>query len=106
MAADDATTMILWTKLFMEAQGHEITHNVLYQDNLSAILLEKNGKKSSSKRTRAINIRYFHLADQVAKGDVEIEYESTKDMWGDYMSKPSQGQPFKGFKKLLMGHKD
>jgi hypothetical protein len=51
VGADDGATMILWTKLFMEAQGYEITHNILYQDNKSAILLEtKNGKKSSSKR--------------------------------------------------------
>jgi hypothetical protein len=59
VGADDGATMILWTKLFMEAQGYEITHNILYQDNKSAILLETNGKKSSSKRTRALNIRYF-----------------------------------------------
>jgi hypothetical protein len=53
VGADDAATMILWTKLFMEAQGYTIKSNILYQDNKSAILLETNGKKSSSKRTRA-----------------------------------------------------
>jgi hypothetical protein len=48
----NGVTMILWMKLFMEAQGYEITHNILYQDYKSAIiLLETNGKKSSSKRT-------------------------------------------------------
>jgi hypothetical protein len=104
VGADDAATKILWTKLFMEAQGYEITHNILYQDNQSAILLEKNGKRSSSKRTRALNIRYFFLTDQVAKGNLEIEYESTTEMWGDYMSKPLQGKLFKKFKALIMGH--
>ena len=106
VGADDAATKILWTKLFLEAQGIEITHNILYQDNQSAILLEKNGKRSSSKRTRALNIRYFFLTDQVAKENLVIEYESTLDMWGDYMSKPLQGRLFKKFKKLIMGHKD
>ena len=43
VGADNATTMILWTKLFMEEQGYKIEDNVLYQDNTSAILLEKNG---------------------------------------------------------------
>ena len=75
VGADDAATKILWTKLFLEAQGIEITHNILYQDNQSAILLEKNGKRSSSKRTRALNIRYFFLTDQ-AKENLVIEYES------------------------------
>ena len=29
VAANDMSTMILWTKLFMEAQGHEIKKNIL-----------------------------------------------------------------------------
>jgi hypothetical protein len=104
--ADDAATQMLWTLLFMEAQGFEITHNILYQDNKSVILLEKNGKRSSSKRTRALNIRYFFLTDQVAKGNLQIEYESTMEMWGDFMSKPLQGKLFRKFKALIMGHGD
>ena len=31
----------------------------MYQDNQSDILLEKNGKASSSKRTKYLNIRYL-----------------------------------------------
>jgi hypothetical protein len=59
VAVDNAATMILWTKLFLEAQGYDVEKNIVYQDNKSAILLETNGKKSSGKRTRALNIRYF-----------------------------------------------
>jgi hypothetical protein len=103
VGADDAATMILWTKLFMEAQGYEILRNILYQDNKSAILLETNGKKSSSKRTRALNIRYFFLADQVSKENLVIEYMATGDMWGDYMTKPLQGKLFQKFRALIMG---
>ncbi|MGC8537318.1 MAG: Ty1/Copia family ribonuclease HI, partial [Rhizomicrobium sp.] len=72
VGADDAATMILWTKLFMEAQGHTIEKNILYQDNKSTILLENNGKRSSSKRTRAFNIRYFFLTYQVEKGSTAL----------------------------------
>jgi hypothetical protein len=104
VGADDAATMILWTKLFMEAQGHTIEKNILYQDNKSTILLENNGKRSSSKRTRAFDIRYFFLTDQVEKGNLKIEYCPTTEMWGDYMSKPLQGKLFQKFKKLIMGH--
>ena len=42
---------ILWTKYFLEAQEYSTEQTVVYQDNKSAILLEKNGKMSSSKRT-------------------------------------------------------
>jgi hypothetical protein len=59
VSVNDISVMILWTKLFLEAQGYVIDKNILYQDNKSAILLEENGKKSSGKRTRALNIRYF-----------------------------------------------
>ena len=59
VATDDMVTMVLWTKLFLEAQGIEVKENVIYQDNKSTILLQQNGKKSSSKRTHALNIRCF-----------------------------------------------
>ena len=76
----------------------------MYQENKSTILLENNGKRSSSKRTRAFNIRYFFLTDQVEKGNLKVEYCPTTEMWGDYMSKPLQGKLFQKFKKLIMGH--
>jgi hypothetical protein len=104
VGADDAATMILWTKLFMEAQGYHIEKNILYQDNKSTILLENNGKRSSSKHTRVFNIRYFFLTDQVEKGNLKIEYCPTTEMWGDFMSKPLQGKLFQKFKKEIMGH--
>ena len=104
VGADDMAQMILWTKFFMEAQGYDVKENILYQDNKSTILLENNGKRSSGKRTRAINIRYFFLTDQVEKGNLRIEYCPTAEMNGDYMSKPLQGNLFEKFRSRIMGH--
>jgi hypothetical protein len=104
VGADDVAVMILWTKLFMEAQGCHIEKNILYQDNKSTILLENNGKRSSSKRTHAFNIRYFFLTDQIEKGNLKVEYCPTTEMLGDYMTKPLQGKLFQKFKKAIMGH--
>jgi hypothetical protein len=101
---DDLSTLILWTRLFMQAQGYEIEKNILYQDNKSTILLERNGKKSSSKRTRALNIRYFFLTDQIEKGNLIVEYCPTTEMVADYFSKPLQGKLFQKFRKSIMGH--
>ena len=103
VAVDDALVMILWTKLFLEEQGYDIDKNILYQDNKSAILLETNGKKSSGKRTRAINIRYFFITDQVEKGNVSIEYCPTDEMTGDLHTKPLQGEKFRGFRNNVLG---
>ena len=57
VAAADASMLIFWTQQFLEAQGYAVERNILYQDNKATILLETNGKQSSTKRTRALNIR-------------------------------------------------
>ena len=41
----------------------------MFQDNKSAILLESNGKRSAGKRSRALNVKYFFMTDQVEKGN-------------------------------------
>ncbi len=94
---------ILWTCYFLIAQSYQVNDNVVYQDNRSAILLERNGKASSSKRTKHINIRYFFVMDRVAKGEVCLEWCPTGDMVADFMTKPLQGANFKRFQDLIMG---
>jgi hypothetical protein len=103
VAVDDAATMILWTKLFLEAQGYNMDKNIIYQDNKSAILLETNGKKSLGKRTRAINIRYFFITNQVEKGNAQIEHCGTDNMVGDFFSKPLQGEKSLRFRDNILG---
>jgi hypothetical protein len=61
---DDLMPAICWTRYFMEAQGYKVIESIVYQDNQSAILLERNGKASSSKRKKHINIRYFFVTDR------------------------------------------
>jgi hypothetical protein len=56
---DDMMPIILWTRHFLLSQGYGVIENLWLQDNESSILLERNGKASSGKRTRHINIGYF-----------------------------------------------
>ena len=79
-------------------------HTILKQDNQSAILLEMNGRSSSSKRIKHIEQRFFYITDQVEKGLVKIEHEYTDKMWIDVMAKPKQGRPFKIDRAKLMGY--
>jgi hypothetical protein len=67
VGADDFMSEICWTRYFMKAQGYGVKDNVLFQDNKSSILLENNGKASSSKRTKHINIGYLFITDRVSK---------------------------------------
>jgi hypothetical protein len=103
IGVDDAITQVLWTKMFMEAQGYPIEKNIIYQDNKSSILLETNGRSSAGKRSRALNIRYFFVTDQVELGNVAIEYMPTDEMWADFMTKPLQGEKFRKFRALILG---
>ena len=63
VGANNFMPVICWTQYFMEVQGYKVDDNILFQDNKSAMLLEKNGKASSSKQTKHINIRYFFITN-------------------------------------------
>ena len=82
VGADDVVGQMLWTQLFMEEQGYPIEKKILYHDNKSTILLETNGRKSAGKRSRALNVRYFFIANQVEKGKLISEYCPTDKMVG------------------------
>jgi hypothetical protein len=75
----------------------------LFQDNKSSILLEKNGKASSSKLTRHINSRYFFITHRVKKEEVSVVWCPTGDMIGDFANKPLQGALFRKFRDNIMG---
>ena len=68
VAADDVVVRAMWTKLFLEEQGHKINRNIVYQDNKSSILLMKNGRSSVGKRTQHMKIKYFHVTDAHNQG--------------------------------------
>ncbi|KAG7352856.1 reverse transcriptase RNA-dependent DNA polymerase [Nitzschia inconspicua] len=106
VGVNDAMSLILWTRHFLEAQGYIVEKNVVYQDNESAILLEKNGRHSSTKRTRHLNVRYFFVTDNVNQGRLSIEYCPTGDMIADYFTKPLQGSPFRKMLKQILNIDD
>ncbi len=56
--------------------------------------MEINGKASSGKRTRHMNIRFFNITDQVKKGEAEIMWVPREDMVADYLTKALQGAEF------------
>ena len=102
VGVNDAMTMILWMKRFIEAQGYPVIENVIYQDNESSMKLEKYGRQSSSKKTRHLDIRYYFVTDNVKKGAVQIRYCPTGDMTADFFTKPLQGTLFKKFRDQIL----
>jgi hypothetical protein len=92
-----------WTRYFVKVQGYGVKDNVLFQDNKSSIILEKNGKASSRRRTKHINIQYFFITDRVSKEAVLIVWCPTGGMIGDYATKTLQGALFQKLRDQIMG---
>ena len=99
----DGMIELLWVKYFLEAQGYVSYPTVLWQDNKSAILLEKNGKRSSGKRTKHINVRYYFVHDKWKRKELDIKFCPTEDMVGDFFTKPLQGAGFIKFRNKVLG---
>ena len=97
----DILPQILWTRNFLMSQGYPVQKNVAYQDNMSAMLLENNGQKSSTKQTKHIELHYFFIHDQVLQDKVMIKHCPTLTMHADFF-KPLQGMLFYHLRDLIM----
>jgi hypothetical protein len=98
----DVLPQMVWTRNFLKHQGVDMEDMVLHQDNMSSILLERNGRGSSTKRTRHMNIRYFFIKDQVDAKELSIRHCPTLDMTADYFTKPLQGTLFRKMRDQIM----
>jgi hypothetical protein len=102
VSTDDIISKVIWTKHFIEDQGHKVDQNIIHRDNQSAMKLEQNGKASCGKGTRHFNIKYFYITDLIQRKEVSIEYCPTEQMIADFMTKPLTGQKFHQFRKIIM----
>ena len=105
VAVSDILPLVQWVRLFLLSQGVKLARNIIYQDNKSAVLLEENGKKSSGKRTRHLNIRYFLVTDAIARKECEIKWIPREGMYADYMTKAQVGAEFRCMRDFVMGAK-
>ena len=99
---DDSSPFNVWCMHFLKEQGCHASKgghhegkmslgwkNVLCQDNTSSIKLETNGKASSTKRTRHVNIRHLLIVDKSKKKEIDtVEHFLTEQMVADCFTKP------------------
>ena len=88
----------------MSAQGCGIENIVIYQDNQSAMRMEKNGRNACTGNFRHIHIRYFFVKDRIDKGEMKVEYFPTHLMLADFFSKPLMGDMLRKLKRVIMGY--
>ncbi len=103
VGVDNMMPIICWTRYFLLSQGYGIIENLLLQDNRNSILLEQNGRASSGKRTRHINIRYLFIMDQVNMKEISIDWCPTKKLVADYMTTTLHGSLFRELRDYSMG---
>ena len=102
VSVDQMMPEVLHSLRFLRAQGYDVNHAKVYQDNKSAQLLEINGRFSSTKRTKHIDAKFFFVKDQVDKGDISIENCPAEIMWADGNSKALQGKAFRVQRSEMM----
>ena len=90
----DVLPQVLWTKQFLEEQGWLDSATMVYQDNTSSILLERNSWSLSTKQTKHMNIQYFYVMEQVKKKAIHVTHCPTEEMVSDFFMKPLQGSLF------------
>ncbi len=78
LGVEDSLAYISWARYFLQEQGYDMEPSLLYQDNMSAILLETNEKASSSKRTKHIKVKYFYIKDKIHQGEITVEHCPTE----------------------------
>jgi hypothetical protein len=103
IGVSDGLVQVLWTKMFLEAQGYSPGPAKLYQDNKSTIILAEK-EKLTSYRTRHVSERNFFIKDRIESKDVELKYMATEAMVADFFTKPLQGSLFIKFRDIIMNH--
>jgi hypothetical protein len=106
VGASDYLPWVIWVVKFMHHQGFDMKSNIFYQDNLSAIKIEKNGRKSCGQKSRHIDIRYFFIKDVLKRENITLEHCPTEDMIADFYTKPLQGSLFRKMRNYIMGISD
>ena len=91
----------IWMRYFVECQGYDIGECITFQDNMSALSLEKNGRILSSKCTKHIKVKYFLVKDYYNAGEVDLRYCPTGCMWADVLPKPLQYQVFRDMRTFV-----
>jgi len=104
VGASDYLPSTIWAMNFLRAQGRPIRTSDFQQDNQSAILLEKNGRTSAGQKSRHINIRHFWIKDRLKSDGITLRYCPTASMLADFLTKPLQGNLYRRFRDVLLGH--
>jgi hypothetical protein len=95
IAIDDVLPTVQWAQIFLLEQGYDL-ETMIKEDNRSTMLLMKNRKLSSRKRTTHLDVHYFYVKDLLDQGILKVTHcISDNIMIADVLTKPIQGKHFR-----------
>jgi hypothetical protein len=101
IAVDDILSTIQWTKMFLMEQGYDLKTEIK-EDNKSTMLLMKNGRLSSGKRTKHLDVRYFYAKDLIDRGILQVTHSVSEQIIADFFTKPLQGRRFEILRDVIL----
>ena len=90
---------IFWMKQALSDFGLSFEHVPIKCDNTSAISISKNSMQHS--RTKYIEIIYHFLRDHAQKGDITLEFVSTKYQLANIFTKHLSEEQFVDIRRQL-----
>ena len=86
----------------IQAHGYGVKYAEIHQDNVSAKMLETNGKFSRSRKTKHIKGKFLLIKDKVDSEEVKILDFPAGVVWADVLTKPLQGTEFRKMRAQLI----
>ena len=74
-----------------------------HQYNMSVMLMEKNGNKSSTNRKKHLRVRYLFFKNHIENGNLSLKYFPMGEMFADFFTKPLQREMFWRFWDMIQG---
>ena len=101
VALDTAAHDAVWVRQLLEEMGfRQKNSTTIQQDNKSCILLANRGHRG--RNTRAVEIKYFWISEQVERGSVKLEYIETDKMLADGFTKALTGSAFRRWRNWIL----
>jgi hypothetical protein len=99
--ADGVIAPMMWKRYLLDAQCFKVEESLLDRDTMSTMLLETNGRQSSSNWTK--HVRYFFIKDRVDNKEITLNHCPTGEMLSDHFTKPLQGALFRKLRAEIQG---
>ena len=80
---DDDDPQMLQTNYFRKSQGYNITENIVFKNNISAVFLTTHGKKFRRRWTKYIDVHFCFVTNKIKSDELTIKYCPASKIWED-----------------------